>query len=143
MMGRSSSLVTVSEDIKTQTRYEESSMMTIKKIGTREKRITNDIVHKISRQIRRIVNRALERDALIVLGDIKHLRKRKQNKLHTKLTEGRVSVLQTDPVSTRQRGDFSLGAFHVTMLSERYKERRIMFCCNRCCDENADMRCCL
>ena len=47
------------------------------KIGSREKRITNDIVHNISRQI---VNRALETDALIVLGDIKHLRKREQNK---------------------------------------------------------------
>jgi IS605 OrfB family transposase len=70
-------------------------MMTIKKIGSREK---NDIVHKMSRRNRRIVNRAFERDALIVLGDIKHLRKRKQNKLHRKLTEGRVSVLQTDPV---------------------------------------------
>ena len=50
---------------------------TIKKIGSHEKRITNDIVHNISRQI---VNRALETDALIVLGDIKHLRKREQNK---------------------------------------------------------------
>ena len=49
---------------------------TIKKIGNHEKRITNDIVHNISRQI---VNRALETDALIVLGDIKHLRRRKQN----------------------------------------------------------------
>ncbi|MGB6532537.1 MAG: IS200/IS605 family accessory protein TnpB-related protein, partial [Candidatus Nitrosopolaris sp.] len=50
---------------------------TIKKIGSHEKRITNDIVHNISRQI---VNRAIETDALIVLGDIKHLRKREQNK---------------------------------------------------------------
>jgi IS605 OrfB family transposase len=29
---------------------------------------------------RQVVNRALETDALIVLGDIKHLRKREQNK---------------------------------------------------------------
>ncbi|MGB8933961.1 MAG: hypothetical protein WCC17_02495 [Candidatus Nitrosopolaris sp.] len=49
---------------------------TIKKIGSHEKRITNDIVHNISRQI---VNRAIETDALIVLGDIKHLRRRNQN----------------------------------------------------------------
>ena len=49
---------------------------TIKKIGSHEKRITNDIVHNISRQI---VNRALETDALIFLGDIKHLRSRNQN----------------------------------------------------------------
>ena len=50
---------------------------TIKKIGSREKRITNYIIHNISRQI---VNRALEANALIVLGDIKHLRRRKQSK---------------------------------------------------------------
>ena len=50
---------------------------TIKKIGSREKRITNYIIHNISRQI---VNRALEANALIVLGDIKHLRGRKQSK---------------------------------------------------------------
>jgi hypothetical protein len=49
---------------------------TIKKIGSHEKRITNDIVHNISRQI---VNRAIETDPLIVLGDIKHLRRRNQN----------------------------------------------------------------
>ncbi|MFZ0510101.1 MAG: hypothetical protein WAM14_00720 [Candidatus Nitrosopolaris sp.] len=39
---------------------------TIKKIGSHEKRITDDIIHNISRQI---VNRAVEANALIVLGD--------------------------------------------------------------------------
>jgi IS605 OrfB family transposase len=46
---------------------------TIRKIGSRERRITNDIIHTISRDI---VNRAIETNALIVLGDIKHLRKK-------------------------------------------------------------------
>jgi putative transposase len=49
---------------------------TIKKIGSKEKRITNDIIHNISRDI---VNQAVERNALIVLGDIKHLRRIHQN----------------------------------------------------------------
>jgi putative transposase len=49
---------------------------TIRKIGSHEKRIANDIIHNISRDI---VNRAIETDAVIVLGDIKHLRRRKQN----------------------------------------------------------------
>jgi putative transposase len=49
---------------------------TIKKIGSKEKRITNDIIHNISRQI---VNRAVETNALIVLGDTTHLCNRKQN----------------------------------------------------------------
>ena len=39
----------------------------IKKISSHVRRITNDIVHNISRQI---VNQALKTDALIVLGDI-------------------------------------------------------------------------
>ncbi|MFZ0513372.1 MAG: hypothetical protein WAM14_17325 [Candidatus Nitrosopolaris sp.] len=39
---------------------------TIKKIGSREKRIANDIIHNISRDI---VNRTIETNALTVLGD--------------------------------------------------------------------------
>jgi|GEM_PF-5210007 len=44
---------------------------TIKKIGHHEKRIVNDIIHKITREI---VNRAIETDSLIVLGKLKGLR---------------------------------------------------------------------
>ena len=43
----------------------------IKKIGHHEKRIVNDIIHKITRQI---VNRAIQTDSLIVLGKLKGLR---------------------------------------------------------------------
>ena len=49
---------------------------TIKKIGSHEKRIANDIIHNTSRDI---VNQAINTNAIIVLGDIKHLRSRKQN----------------------------------------------------------------
>jgi putative transposase len=49
---------------------------TIKKIGSHEKRIANDIIHNISRDI---VNQAVNTKAIIVLGDIKHLRRRRQN----------------------------------------------------------------
>lgn len=41
---------------------------TIKKIGDHEKRIANNIIHKITREI---VNRAIETDSLIVLGKLK------------------------------------------------------------------------
>jgi putative transposase len=51
------------------------AVRTIKKIGHHEKRIANDITHKISREI---VNRAIDINALIVLGNIKYLRRRKQ-----------------------------------------------------------------
>jgi putative transposase len=45
---------------------------TIKKIGDKERRVTNDILHKISRAI---VNEALENNAMIVLGKLKGIRK--------------------------------------------------------------------
>ncbi|MEM2087714.1 MAG: transposase [Thermoproteota archaeon] len=44
----------------------------IKKIGDKERRIVNDILHKISREI---VNEALETDAMIVIGNLKGIRK--------------------------------------------------------------------
>ena len=50
---------------------------TIKKIGHHEKRIANDIVHKITREI---VNRAIETNSLIVLGKLKGLRNQEKKK---------------------------------------------------------------
>ena len=44
---------------------------TIKKIGDHEKRIANNTIHKITREI---INRAIETDSLIVLGKLKGLR---------------------------------------------------------------------
>jgi len=44
----------------------------IKKIGHHERRIANDIIHKITREI---VNRAIETDSLIVLGKTQRLTK--------------------------------------------------------------------
>jgi IS605 OrfB family transposase len=58
--------------------------LSIRKIGSHEKRIANDIIHKISRDI---VNQAVNSDAMIVLGDIKHLRKRRQNTREESSTE--------------------------------------------------------
>jgi putative transposase len=48
---------------------------TIKKIRDHEKRIANNIIHKITREI---VNRAIETDSLIVLGKLKGLRNREK-----------------------------------------------------------------
>jgi len=44
----------------------------IKKIGHKERRVTDDILHKISRAI---VNEALENDSIIVLGKLKGIRR--------------------------------------------------------------------
>ena len=50
---------------------------TIKGIGHHERRIANDIIHKITREI---VNRAIETDSLIVLGKLKGLRNQEKKK---------------------------------------------------------------
>ncbi|MEW5840907.1 MAG: transposase [Thermoproteota archaeon] len=55
---------------------------TIKKIGHHEKRIANNIVHNISREI---VNQAIETDSIIVLGNLKYLRKRKQRQYRRRM----------------------------------------------------------
>ena len=48
---------------------------TIKKIGDHQKRIANNIIYKITREI---VNRAIETDSLIVLGKLRGLRNREK-----------------------------------------------------------------
>jgi len=59
---------------------------TIKKIGNKERRVTNDILHKISRAI---VNEALENDSMIVLGNLKGIRKNgKVKRFNRKLNNG-------------------------------------------------------
>jgi putative transposase len=59
---------------------------TIKKIGNKERRVVNDILHKISRAI---VNEALENDSMIVLGKLRGIRKNgKGRKFNRKLNNG-------------------------------------------------------
>jgi putative transposase len=59
---------------------------TIKKIGNKERRVVNDILHKISRAI---VNEALNNDSMIVLGNLKGIRKNgKGRKFNRKLNIG-------------------------------------------------------
>ena len=49
----------------------------IKKIGNKERRVVDDLLHKISREI---VNRAKSENAVIVLGDLKGIRKQKRGR---------------------------------------------------------------
>ena len=59
---------------------------TIKKIGHKEKQITNDILHKISKAI---VNEALENDSMIVLGNLKGIRQNdKSRRFNRRLHNG-------------------------------------------------------
>jgi len=59
---------------------------TLKKIGHKERRVVNDILHKISRAI---VNEALENDSMIVLGNLKGIRRNgKGRRFNRKLNNG-------------------------------------------------------
>ena len=59
---------------------------TIKKIGHKERRVVNDILHKISRAI---VNEALENNSMIVLGNLKGIRRNgKGRRFNRKLNNG-------------------------------------------------------
>jgi putative transposase len=59
---------------------------TIKKIGQKERRVVSDILHKISRAI---VNEALEYDSMIVVGNLKGIRRNgKGRKFNRKLNNG-------------------------------------------------------
>jgi putative transposase len=58
----------------------------IKKIGHKERRVVNDILHKISRTI---VNEALQNGSMIVLGELKAIRKNgKGRRFNRKLNSG-------------------------------------------------------
>ena len=120
----------------------------IKKIGSHEKRITNNIIHNISRQI---VNRALERDALIVLGDIKHLRKREQNK-HGRKFNRKLAGFQYYKLTQYIKYKAALAGIKLIQVSEHFtsqycrkcyqkgirKKGTCLFSCKRCGEENAD-----
>jgi IS605 OrfB family transposase len=59
---------------------------TIKKIGYKERRVVNNILHNTSRAI---VNEALENDSMIVLGNLKEIRKNsKGRRFNRKLNNG-------------------------------------------------------
>ncbi|MGC8937331.1 MAG: IS200/IS605 family accessory protein TnpB-related protein, partial [Candidatus Methanomethylicaceae archaeon] len=58
----------------------------MKKVGHKERRITDDILHKISRAI---VNEALESSSIIVLGNLRGIRRKdKGRRLNRKLNNG-------------------------------------------------------
>jgi putative transposase len=97
---------------------------TIKKIGKREKRIVNDIIHKISREI---VNNALETNAVIILGNIKYLRKRNQRhyrKRMARLLSGFPHYKLTQYIKYKS----ALAGIKVIEVSEAWTSQT----CNRC-----------
>jgi putative transposase len=119
----------------------------IKKIGSHEKRIANVIIHNISRDI---VNQAINTDAIIVLGDIKHLRMQKQNTRGRKFNR-KLSGFQYYKLTQYIKYKAALSGIKVIQVSEAmtsqycrkcYQKgvRKIhgLFTCAKCGEENAD-----
>jgi IS605 OrfB family transposase len=71
---------------------------TVKKVGNRERQITNDILHQVSRAI---VKEALENDSMIVLGKLKGIRKNgRGRRFNRKLNN--VPISQVEPIHSIQ-----------------------------------------
>jgi putative transposase len=117
---------------------------TIKKIGNHEKRITNDIVHNMSRQI---VNRAIESNALITIGGIKHLRRHNTNRKFNRKLAGFQYYKLTRYIEYKA----ALAGIKVIQVSEKWTSqycrkcyrkgvRKIqgLFQCSKCGEDNAD-----
>jgi putative transposase len=120
---------------------------TIKKIGHHEKRIANDIIHKISRDI---VNQAIETNAIIVLGNIKYLRKRKQQQ-HRRRMARLLAGFSYYKLIQYIRYKAALAGIKVIEVSEAWtsqtchkcgergqRKTQGLFVCDHCGEENAD-----
>ena len=100
---------------------------TIRKIGSRERRITNDIIHNVSRDI---VNRDIETSALIVLGDIKHLRKKKQNTMGSKFNR-KLAGFQYYKLGQYIKYKAALAGIKVIEVSEAWTSQYCKTCCQK------------
>jgi putative transposase len=100
---------------------------TIKKIGSHEKRIDaikNDIVHNISRKI---VNRAIESNALITIGDMKHLRRHNTNRKFNRKLAG----FQYYKLTRYIKYKAALAGIKVIQVSEKWTSQYCRKCCQK------------
>jgi len=114
---------------------------TIKKIGNHGKRIMNNIIHNISRQI---VNRAIESNALITIGDIKHSRRHNSNRKFNR----KLASFQHYSLTHYIKYKVALVSINLIQVSEKWTYRKCyqkdiqkiqgLFRCNKCdADRNA------
>src|SRR5215831_21010053 len=108
---------------------------TIKKIGNHEKRIANDIIHNISRDI---VNQAINTNAIIVLGDIKHLRMQKLNRLGRKFNR-KLAGFQYYKLTQYIKYKAALAGIKVIQVSEA----RTSQYCRKCYQKHGRYKDCL
>ncbi len=121
---------------------------TIKKIGDHEKRIANDIIHKITREI---VDRAIETDSLIVLGKLKGLRNQEKKEGRGRKFNRKLSGFPYFKFTEYLTYKAALAGIQVIKIFENWTSQTCRKCnqrgkrrtqglfgCKTCGDENAD-----
>ena len=121
---------------------------TIKRIGHHEKRIVNDIIHRITREI---VNRAIETDSLIVLGKLKGLRNREKKKGRGRKFNRKLSGFPYFKFAEYLTYKVALAGIKVIKIFENWtsqtcrkcsqrgmRKTQGLFICKNCGEENAD-----
>ena len=102
---------------------EKKAFRTIKKIGQTEQRKVNDQLHKISRKI---VNTAKETNSAIVIGDLKGITQKKNNK--GRKFNRKLSMMPFAKLSDYIKYKANLEGIQVIKVSEAYTSQT----CNRC-----------
>jgi putative transposase len=121
---------------------------TIKRIGHHERRIANEIIHKITREI---VNRAIETDSLIVLGKLKGLRNREKKKERGRKFNRKLSGFPYFKFAEYLTYKAALTGIKVIKVFEDWtsqtcrkcsqrgvRKTQGLFICKKCGEENAD-----
>jgi putative transposase len=123
---------------------------TIKRIGHHERRIANDIIHKITREI---VNRAIETDSLIVLvlGKLKGLRNQEKKKGRGRKFNRKLSGFPYFKFTEYLTYKAALAGIKVIKVFEDWtsqtcrkcsqrgiRKTQGLFICKNCGEENAD-----
>ncbi|MGA9153591.1 MAG: transposase [Candidatus Nitrosopolaris sp.] len=113
-----------------------------KRIGHHERRIANDIIHKITREI---VNRAIETDSLIVLGKLKGLRNQEKKKGRGRKFNRKLSGFPYFKFAEYLAGIKVIKVFEdwTSQTCRKCSERGMrktqgLFMCKKCGEENAD-----
>jgi putative transposase len=121
---------------------------TIKRIGHHERRIANDIIHKITREI---VNRAIETNSLIVLGKLKGLRNQEKKKGRGRKFNRKLSGFSYFKFAEYLTYKAALAGIKVIKVFEDWtsqtcrkcsqrgmRKTQGLFICKNCGEENAD-----
>jgi putative transposase len=103
------------------------ALKTIKKIGNKESRIIDDMIHKITREI---VDYAVEHNCLIVVGDLKGLRNQDKKRMSKKFNR-KVAGFPYFKVTQQLVYKAALAGIKTIVVGEAYTSQECFKCTNR------------